>query len=50
LWLAHFMTWWTVLLEGAVAVAFLWPLERGVSRGAMRYCYCSVRRPMPSLR
>ena len=33
LWLAHFMTWWTVLLEGAVAVAFLWPLERGVSRG-----------------
>ena len=32
LWLARFMTWWTVLLEGAVAVAFLWPLERGVSR------------------
>ena len=26
------MTWWTVLLEGAVAVAFLWLLERGVSR------------------
>ena len=30
LWLAYVMTWWTVLLESAVAVTFLWPF-----RGAM---------------
>jgi len=30
--LACGMTWWTVILEGAVAVAFLWPLGREVSR------------------
>ncbi len=42
LWLAHCMTWWTVLLEGAVAVVFLWPLERGVSRGrdALLLLFC----------
>ena len=36
------MTWWTVFLEGAVAVAFLWPLERGVSRGrdALLLLFC----------
>jgi len=32
LWLARFMTWWTVLLEGTAAVAFLWPMDRGPSK------------------
>lgn len=32
LWLAHFLTLWTVGIEGAVAVTFLWPLGRGLSR------------------
>jgi hypothetical protein len=30
--LARFVTLWNLLLEGSVAVAFLWPLERGLSR------------------
>jgi len=42
LWLARFMAWSTVLLEGAVAVAFLWPLEQGVSKGrdALLLLFC----------
>ncbi|MBI3800620.1 MAG: hypothetical protein HY268_27035 [Deltaproteobacteria bacterium] len=32
LWLAHGMTWWTVILEGAIAVAFLWFVNQGISK------------------
>jgi len=31
LWLARVSTWWTVIIESAVAVSFLWPLGRGIS-------------------
>lgn len=31
LWLARFVTLWTIALEGLVAVTFLWPLGRGLS-------------------
>ena len=43
-WLAHLMTWWTVLLEGAVAVAFLWPVDRGPSklRHALLLTFCGT--------
>ena len=30
-WLAHGMTLWTVLIEGAVALSFIWPGERGLT-------------------
>ena len=42
LWLAWFMTWWTVILEGTVSVTFLWPLEQGVSKGrdALLLLFC----------
>lgn len=33
LWLARFLTWWTVGIEGAIALTFLWPLGRGLSQG-----------------
>jgi hypothetical protein len=26
------MTWWTVAVEGAVALTFLWPVGRGLSK------------------
>jgi hypothetical protein len=26
------MTWWTVAIEGFLALAFLWPRDRGLSR------------------
>ena len=29
---ARFMTLWTVAIEGAVAISFLWPIGRGVSK------------------
>jgi hypothetical protein len=31
--LAHFMTLWTIVIEGAVALSFLWPVGRRISRG-----------------
>jgi hypothetical protein len=31
-WIAPLMTWWTVLIEGFIAVAFLWPEGKGVSK------------------
>lgn len=44
LWLAHFMTWWTVFLEGAVAAAFLWPVDRGLSklRNILLLVFCAT--------
>jgi len=42
LWLAYGMTWWTVMLEGAIAVAFLWFVNRGISkvRDALLLIFC----------
>jgi hypothetical protein len=42
LWLAHVATLWTVIIECAVALAFLWPVERGLSlfRDAALLCFC----------
>lgn len=31
-WIAQVLTWWTILIEAAVAVLFLWPEDRGPSR------------------
>lgn len=31
-WMARFMAAWTILVEGAVAVTFLWPEGKGVSK------------------
>jgi hypothetical protein len=40
--LAACMTWWTVAIEGAVALAFLWPVGRGLSkmRDAILLTFC----------
>jgi hypothetical protein len=42
LWLAQGMTIWTVMIEGAVALSFLWPVGRGISllRNAFLLCFC----------
>jgi hypothetical protein len=42
LWLAQGATLWTVTIEGAVALAFLWPAGRGLSplRHALLLCFC----------
>jgi hypothetical protein len=41
-WLAHALTWWTVDIEAALALAFLWPRERGPARvrdaGLLLFC------------
>jgi hypothetical protein len=29
---AKFLTWWTIIIEGLIAVAFLWPRDRLISR------------------
>lgn len=44
IWLAQFMTRWTVLLEGAVAIAFLWPGNRGLAklRDALLLVFCAT--------
>ncbi len=44
LWLAHCMTWWTVILEGAIAVAFLWSVKQGLStlRDAFLLTFCAT--------
>jgi hypothetical protein len=44
LWLTYLMTWWTVLLESAVAVTFLWPCERGMAqwRNATLLLFCAT--------
>ena len=36
------MTWWTVILEGAIASAFLWYVNRGISkvRDALLITFC----------
>jgi len=31
-WLAQFLTWWTILTEAFIALAFLWPEGRFISR------------------
>jgi hypothetical protein len=40
--LARFMTWWTVAIEGAIALTFLWPMGRGLSkaRDAILLTFC----------
>jgi hypothetical protein len=40
--LAQAATGWTVLIEGAVALAFLWPVSRGLSRlrDTFLLCFC----------
>jgi hypothetical protein len=40
--LATAMTWWTVAIEGALALTFLWPVERGLSkmRDAILLTFC----------
>lgn len=40
--LARFITLWTVAIEGAVALSFLWPVGRGVSKGrdALLLIFC----------
>lgn len=42
LWLARASTLWTVIIEGTVAVAFLWPVGRGISllRDVFLLCFC----------
>jgi len=44
LWLAYCMTWWTVLLEGVIATAFLWPGERRIAkwRNALLLLFCAT--------
>ena len=44
LWLAYVMTWWTVILEGAVAIAFLWFVNQGISkaRDALLIAFCAT--------
>jgi hypothetical protein len=44
LWLASIMTWWTVLLEGVIAVAFLWPVECRITkwRDALLLLFCAT--------
>lgn len=34
IWTAHVATWWTVVMEGAVALSFLWPAGQGPSQVA----------------
>ncbi len=34
IWTAHAATWWTVVMEGAVALSFLWPAGQGPSQVA----------------
>ena len=40
--LAGCMTWWTVAIEGAIALTFLWPVGRGLSkmRDAILLTFC----------
>jgi hypothetical protein len=40
--LAHFLTWWAIVIESAVALSFLWPVDRGVSQGrdALLLIFC----------
>ena len=44
LWLTYGMTWWTILLEGATAVTFLWPFGRGMAqwRNAVLLLFCAT--------
>jgi hypothetical protein len=44
LWLAQLATWWMVLIEGGVAVAFLWPVDRGMSklRDTLLITFCAT--------
>jgi hypothetical protein len=32
IWLAQFFTWWTVAIEGLIALMFLWPEGKSISR------------------
>lgn len=40
--LARLMTWWTVAIEGAITLSFLWPVGRGLSkaRDAILLTFC----------
>jgi hypothetical protein len=42
LWLAQVATLWTIIIEGAVALTFLWPVDRRLSsfRDATLLCFC----------
>ncbi len=31
-WIAQFLTWWTIIIEGIVALVFLWPKDRFISK------------------
>lgn len=44
LWLTYVMTWWTILLESAISVTFLWSLERGMAqwRNAALLLFCAT--------
>ncbi|HJY83985.1 MAG TPA: hypothetical protein VKK81_23230 [Candidatus Binatia bacterium] len=44
LWLARCMTWWTVILEGAIAIVFLWPAKQRLStlRDALLLTFCAT--------
>ncbi|MBW2714325.1 MAG: hypothetical protein JRC77_11320, partial [Deltaproteobacteria bacterium] len=44
LWLAHFTTYWTVLIEGLLAMAFFWPKGKGLSklRDLLLICFCAT--------
>jgi hypothetical protein len=44
--LTRFMTWWTVAIEGTIALTFLWPVGRGLSKGGTLPSSLSVSRPM----
>jgi hypothetical protein len=42
--LATFTTYWTVLIEGLLALAFFWPVNRGLSklRDPLLICFCAT--------
>jgi hypothetical protein len=44
LWLAQFTTYWTLLIEGLLAMAFFWPVNRGLSklRDPLLICFCAT--------
>ena len=49
-WMARLMAGWTILLEAAIAVAFLWPEGKGVSkvRDLVLICFLITTYPMAS--
>ena len=41
-WVARFVAWWNILIDGAIAVAFLWPASHGLShlRHSLLLIFC----------